>query len=396
MPDGQEKTMFSRRVPESGSLNRLTRLIEERRSSGAPIIDLTESNPTRCGFQYDVEGIGRGLSLTASLLYEPHPQGLLVARRAIAGYYAESGVELSPDSFFLTSGTSEAYGLLFKLLADPGDEVLVPTPGYPLLEVLSGLDAIDQAHYPMDLVPGRGWRIDGEKLRACISTRTRAIVVVSPNNPTGSYLKRGELETITAICREHRLALIVDEVFSDYGRGTDPERCWTAAGNGGALTFTLNGFSKMVGLPQMKLGWIQVSGPEDLRAAAAERLAFVTDAYLTVATPVQHAAPTILRQRRRIQEQIRGRLEENGRTLTACLADARCEILPREGGWYAVLSLPDGVSDEETAIAALKEGVLVHPGYFYDFSSGSHLVMSLLPPLDAFRDGVARLASLIR
>jgi alanine-synthesizing transaminase len=386
--------MFSSRVPQPQSLNRLSLLIEERRAAGVPILDLTESNPTRCGFQYDVEGISRGLALPASLVYEPHPQGLLATRAAIASYYAEQGVRIDPEALFLTSGTSEAYGHLFTLLADPGDEILVPTPGYPLLEVLTGLNAINQVPYPLARDSSQAWRIDTERLAECISTRTRSIVVVSPNNPTGSFLKNKERDAIEALCRKHDLALIVDEVFSDYGRVPDPERCATAAGQSGALTFVLNGFSKMVGLPQMKLAWIQVGGPAELREQASERLAFITDAYLSVATPVQHAAPTILRQRRRIQEQIRQRLEENFRILARLLPGSPAQVLPREGGWYAVLRLAGDTGDEETAIGILEQGgVLVHPGYFYDFPSAGYVVMSLLPQTEVFREGATRLAS---
>ncbi len=387
--------MFSARVPQPQSLNPLSLLIERRRAAGVPILDLTESNPTRCGFQYDVEGISRGLALPASLVYEPHPQGLSSTRAAIAAYYSEQGVGVDPDSLFLTSGTSEAYGHVFTLLADPGDEVLVPTPGYPLLEVLTGLGGISQVQYPLAQDASQVWRIDMGRLAARIGPRTRAIVVVSPNNPTGSFLKNQERDSLDALCRQHDLALIVDEVFSDYGRAPDAERCATAAGRQvGALTFVLNGFSKMVGLPQMKLAWIQVGGAAELCTQARERLAFVTDAYLSVATPVQHAAPTILRQRRRIQEQIRQRLEENSRTLGRLLPGGPVQVLPREGGWYAVLRLAVGREDEETAVALLEqEGVLVHPGYFYDFPSAGYVVMSLLPQVEVFREGITRLAA---
>jgi aspartate/methionine/tyrosine aminotransferase len=386
--------MFSSRVPEPHSLNPLSLLIEECRAAGAPILDLTESNPTRCGFQYDAEGISRGLALPASLVYEPHPQGIPATRAAIASYYAEQGVSVDPDMLFLTSGTSEAYGHLFTLLADPGDEVLVPTPGYPLLEVLTGLDGVRRVHYPLARDASGIWRIDTERLRNTISTRTRAIAVVSPNNPTGSFLKKRERGAIEELCRQHDLALIVDEVFSDYGRAPDPERCATAAGPAGALTFVLNGLSKMAGLPQMKLAWIHVGGPAELRVRAAERLAFVTDAYLSVGAPIQHAAPAILRQRSLIQGQIRQRLEENSRTLERLVTGGPARVLPREGGWYAVLRLEGETADEDVAIGLLKrEGVLVHPGYFYDFPSPGYLVMSLLPRVDVFREGVARLAS---
>jgi hypothetical protein len=389
--------MFSHRVPADHSTNRLSAAVEERRARGAPILDLTESNPTRCGFQYDESALLAALASPGALLYEPHPQGLAAARGAVAAYYEEIGSAADPESLFLTTGTSEAYTQVFKLLADPDDEILVPTPGYPLLDVLTGLEAVRLVHYRLLYEEPGGWVIDRERLRASISTRTRAIVVVSPNNPTGSYLKRGELEECNALCGDFGLALIVDEVFSDYGRGRDPLRVRTTAGNDGALTFTLNGFSKLVGLPQLKLGWIHVSGPRQLTAHARERLAFVTDAFLSVSAAVQHAAPAIFRQRAPVQAQINRRLEENGRALEDCLSGlSGCRVLDREGGWYAIVRIADELSDEDLAVRLLQEeGVLVHPGYFYDFPAGEFLVLSLLPRTGPFREGAARLAALL-
>jgi aspartate/methionine/tyrosine aminotransferase len=396
--------MFSHRVPSDHSTNRLSAAIEERRARGAPLLDLTESNPTRCGFHYDEPGILGALASPGGLLYEPHPQGLAAARKAVAGYYAEAGCTVDPESIFLTTGTSEAYTQVFKLLADPGDEILVPTPGYPLLDVLTGLEAVTLVHYLLRYDEHTGWSIDLERLRASVSTRTRAIVVVSPNNPTGSYLKQGELDECNELCRQFGLALIVDEVFSDYGLGgghaggTEDARVRTAAGNDGALTFTMNGFSKLVGLPQVKMGWIRVSGPRPLASLACERLAFVTDAFLSVSAAVQHAAPAIFRMRANVQEQINHRLEENGRTLEGSLSRVPgARVLQREGGWYAILRVADDVSDDDVAVGLLEdEGVLVHPGYFYDFPGGSFLVLSLLPPAAVFREGAEKLGARLR
>ena len=387
--------MFSHRVPADHSANRLSALIEQKRARGETIMDLTESNPTRCGFAGDGRALLAALASPGALLYEPHPQGLASARSAVAGYYAEIGSPVDPESLFLTTGTSEGYTQVFKLLADPGDEILVPTPGYPLLDVLTGLEAVRLVAYRLVRDNGHGWCIDQERLRASISTRTRAIVIVSPNNPTGSYLKRSELEECSALCRQFDLALIVDEVFSDYGRGHDPARVRTAAGSDACLTFTLNGFSKLAGLPQLKLGWIHVSGPRDLAEQARERLAFITDAFLSVSAAVQHAAPAVFRLRAGLQEQINRRLEENGRTLEECLSGLPgCSVLDREGGWYAVVKIADEQSDEDLAIRLLgQDGVLVHPGYFYDFPTGSFLVLSLLPPTGTFREGSAKLAA---
>ncbi|MGA2763019.1 MAG: pyridoxal phosphate-dependent aminotransferase [Spirochaetia bacterium] len=390
--------MFSSRVHGSATTNRLTLALERRRKTGAPLADLIESNPTRSGILYDEAVISRALLQPGSFLYEPHPRGLGVARQAIVEYYRERGVTARVESLVLASGTSEAYGYLFRLLADPGDEVLVPVPGYPLLEVLTALDAVRLVPYRHLYRRPGGWALDLERLENTISRRTKAIAVVSPNNPTGAFLKKRELEGITDLCRRFGLALIVDEVFSDYGHGKDETRVQSAAGHQGALTFVLNGFSKIVGLPQLKLAWIHVNGPEDQRNAALERLEFIADAYLSVATPVQLGASLILSQRRMIQAQITSRLEENAGVLEEALRGApEVEILNREGGWYSVIRLPDGTSDEEVCLRCLEEdGVLVHPGYFYDFPAGSHLVLSLLTPSDVFREGLRKLAVRLR
>jgi alanine-synthesizing transaminase len=389
--------MFSKRVPADHTANRLSAAIEARRASGAPLLDLTESNPTRCGFHHDEPALLAALASPGALRYEPHPQGLLSARSAVAAYYADAGVPVHTDSLFLTTGTSEAYGHVFKLCADPGDEIMVPTPGYPLLDVLTGLEAVRLVPYLLRH-GASGWTIDIERLRASISTRTRAIVVVSPNNPTGSFLKGAELHELNALCRGFDCVLIVDEVFSDYAAADDALRVRTTARNDEVLTFTLNGFSKLVGLPQMKLGWIHVGGPAEAVRAARERLSFVTDAYLSVSAAVQHAAPAIFGQRGHVQEQINRRLADNGRTLQECLAGASsCRVLPREGGWYAIVRIPDDASDEEVVIGLLeRDGVLVHPGYFYDFSAGAFLVLSLLPEVETFRRGAASLGRHLR
>ncbi len=390
--------MFSNRVKRNQAANRLSRALEAKRAAGAVLLDLTESNPTRSGFRYEGEAIFRALSQPGSLLYQPHPQGLPGARQAVADYYGERGVRVDADSLILASGTSEAYGSLFKLLANPGDEILVPVPGYPLLEVLTELESVRQVPYRLLYEEPRGWRIDMERLRNTISNRTVAIVSVSPNNPTGSFLKTDELAEIGGLCRQFGLALIVDEVFADYGRGADENRVPCAAAHQGCLTFVLNGFSKVVGLPQLKLAWIHVSGPDALCRQAREHLEFINDAYLTVATPIQNAAAGILRQRGMIQSQILERVETNGATLEKETADVpSCRILEREGGWYAVLRLPEDCPDEDLAVELLeKDDVLVHPGYFYDFSGGGFLVISLLTPLEVFRGGVQRLAARLR
>lgn len=387
--------MFSNRIQKGPTPNRLTAALDRQRAAGARITDLTESNPTASGFSYDAAEISRALVQPGSMLYEPHPRGLFIARQAIAEYYRDHGAAVDPESVVLASGTSEAYGHLFKLLAGPGDEILVPVPGYPLLEVLTALDSVRLLPYRHLYDEKIGWVLDTERLGNTVTNRTKAIVVVSPNNPTGAFLKKSDLAKIAELCRKMDLALIVDEVFSDYARGSDPTRVGTAAGHDGALTFALNGFSKIAGLPQLKLAWIVVNGPPDLRDNALEGLDFIADAYLSVSTPIQHAAPMILRGRDAIQSQILGRLEENDRILALQLSAAPgCRILKREGGWYAVVRLPDDVSDEEFSVRCLEDdAVLVHPGYFYDFPSGNHLVLSLLTPAGAFREGTAKIAA---
>jgi alanine-synthesizing transaminase len=392
--------MFSSRIARNAAANALTLVIQQRRESGARILDLTESNPTRSGIRYDERALTQAIGQSGIMRYDPHPQGLLTARQAVAGYYQERGVTVHPDSLVLASGTSEAYGYLFKLLADRGSEILVPVPGYPLLEVLTSLEDVRLVPYRSLYDERKGWEVDLERLTNSISNRTKAIVAVSPNNPTGAFLKKNELAWIAELCRRFDLALIVDEVFSDYGTpsgsaAAGTERVSSAAAHDAALTFVLNGFSKIVGLPQLKLAWVHVSGPQELARHALEGLEFIADAYLSVSTPVQLAAGVVLGQRKSVQAQIIQRLEDNSLTLGDALrALPSCRMLLREGGWYAIIRLTDNVSDEEICLSSMKEdGVLVHPGYFYDFPSGSHLVLSLLTPEAEFREGVSRLAA---
>lgn len=392
--------MFSNRIRWGAAANRLMRALEAKRAAGAELLDLTESNPTRAGFRYEEGPILEALARPEALRYEPDPRGLPTARRAVAGYYRERGRPVEEGSLVLASGTSEAYAWLFKLLADPGDEVLVPKPGYPLLEVLTALESVRLARYPLRYGETRGWSVDRERLRDSISTRTRAVVAVSPNNPTGNFLKEDELAAIGSLCRQFGLALIVDEVFGDYGADPDEgreevpaaRRVESAVNQRETLTFVLNGFSKILGLPQVKLAWIQVSGPEGPAREAGERLEFIADAYLSVSTPVQQAAPALLRGRGAIQAQIRRRLAENAGFLQRRSAGVPlCRVLKREGGWYAVLALAERAPGEDLALGLLeRDGVLVHPGYFYDFPSEGFLVVSLLTPADVFREGVER------
>ncbi|MBI2680732.1 MAG: pyridoxal phosphate-dependent aminotransferase [Candidatus Solibacter usitatus] len=378
--------MFSSRLPWDLAPNRLTRLAAAQREAGAKILDLTESNPTRANLSYPAAQILTALADEHSLLYEPTPAGMPSARAAVA---EQCGVQ--PERILLTTSTSESYAWLFKLLGDPGDEILAPRPSYPLFEFLAGLDAVRIAQYP--LVYHNGWSLDFDALRRAITERTRAIVLVNPNNPTGSFLKRGEVDELAALAAQHSLALISDEVFNGYAFGEDPRRVTTLAGVEQALTFCLGGLSKMAGLPQMKLGWIVLGGPAALRAQASERLELIADTYLSVGTPVQHALPRLLAAGAAVRQQISARTQENLAWLrTAIAPNSAVQLLDVEGGWYATLRMPRTQSEEEWCLELLeRDHVLVQPGYFYDFESEAFLVLSLLTPSAIFREGVHRL-----
>jgi alanine-synthesizing transaminase len=386
---------FSARTRWDRTPNPLTLALAERRRRGAPILDLTESNPTRCGLGLRDAGDLRGLASESALGYDPDPRGLLSAREAVASLYQDHGVHLTPDAIFLTAGTSEAYAWLFRLLAEPGDEVLVPTPCYPLFDFLARINDVVLRPYP--LLEEAGFRIDIGRLRGVTGPRARAILVVSPGNPTGAFLKRDEHEALELLCAERGMALIADEVFGDYGIGVDPERLTTAAASVGSLTFVLDGLSKRLALPQLKLGWIAASGPGDDLDEALARLEVIADTHLSVNTPVQSALPDLLKLRLAIQSGVKRRLESNRRTLEEVLAPPRpVHALPSEGGWSAVLRVPVTKRDEEWALTLLeRDGVLVQPGYFYDFSGEGRLVVSLLPEREAFAEGIGRLAARI-
>lgn len=387
--------MFSLRANWDLTPNRLIESLELKRAAGVDVLDLTESNPTDAGFKYDEPGILDALSQPESMLYQPSPRGLLTARKAIADYYRSHSKNVDPESILLTASTSEAYGYLFKLLTNPGDEILIPQPGYPLFDFLAGLECLQIIHYPLRYSENKGWQIDIESMRALISNKTAAIIAINPNNPTGSYIKEFELDSINKLCNQYQLALIVDEVFLDYGYKEDSDRAGTVASNNQALTFVLSGLSKVLGLPQVKLGWIQVNGPEPLCSNAQERLEFIADTYLSVATPVQLAAKRLLDQRDLIQTQILARIQGNGHFLkTQCGKLADCRMLTSEGGWYAVIEMPPDLSDEEIAHQLLdQEDVFIHPGYFYGFEKDNYLIVCLLTPTATFQEGISRIIS---
>lgn len=382
--------MFSSRLHWDLRPNRLAQALEAARRQGAEIIDLTESNPTRAGFSYPAEQILGSLTDARSMLYEPEPAGMRAARMAIQDHYSARGFAVDPARIFITASTSESYAWLFKLLADAGDEVLVPRPSYPLFEFLAQMELARVVQYP--LVYDDGWAIDLEALARATGERTRAIVVVNPNNPTGSFVKRQELEALIALCAEHGMALISDEVFADYRYGADPEREPSLAGVDEVLTFCLSGLSKICGLPQMKLGWIVTGGPAALRSEAAERLELIADTYLSVGTSVQHALPRLLEAGVAVQTQIAGRVAENLRALRDSVPfGSAAQILKVEGGWYATVRVPRTKTEEQWCLELLEQdGVLVQPGFFYDFESEAYLVLSLLTPVESFQEGVKR------
>jgi len=371
--------MFSSRLNWDVSPNPLARLLAEKRASGAAVLDLTESNPTRAGISYP-ENILDTLRSGQALRYEPSPRGMLSAREAVASYYAERGRPVSPERILLTASTSEAYAYLFKLLADPGDEILTPRPSYPLFEYLAALESVKVRQYPLRY--DGAWHLDFAELERAISDRTRAIVVVNPNNPTGSFVSAEEWDRLQKL----GIPILSDEVFSDYGF----ERAAPARGEDGALMFTMSGLSKIAGLPQMKLGWIVAGG--DRADDAMERLELIADTYLSVATPVQVALPELLGSSKDVQLQIRARTRANLVALRAAAAGSPVNVLNVEGGWSGVLQVPRLRSEQEWALYLLGErDVLVQPGYFFDFESEAFLVVSLLTPREVFEEGIRRL-----
>jgi len=384
--------MFSDRFKWSLEPNRFARLIEEKKRAGARILDLTESNPTRAGLDYPTEEILGALAQAPAMLYEPAPRGLPVAREAVAGYYAERGFDVDPERIHLTASTSEAYSFLFKLLAGQGESVLVPRPSYPLFEFLAALEGVELRPYELHYVHPAGWSIDFDSVEKAVAPNTRAIILVSPNNPTGSFTKLSEVERLNAICARHDLALIADEVFGDYGFADDRGRAVSLVSNDSALTFVMSGLSKVLALPQMKLAWIVTGGPAGPRDEAIERLDFIADTFLSVSAPVQHSARAWLKLRQSVQGRILDRVRGNLNWLRGAAEESPLRLLGVEGGWYATLELPRQFTEEEWALALLEEDdVLTHPGYFFDFPREAFLVLSLLPRAEMFREAINRI-----
>ena len=386
--------MFSSRTRWDRAQNRLSALLERKRRAGEDVVDLTVSNPTEVGLQAPDEVLAL-LGDARGAAYAPDPRGLASAREAVAADFARRGHSVDVQRLVLCASTSEAYAWLFKLLADPGDNVLVPRPSYPLFEFLADLESIGTRPYP--LAYDGAWHVDLAAVEEAIRPRTRAIVVVNPNNPTGSFVSSTEAHRLLGLCARRGLALVSDEVFADFGEAPDPSRVTSFAGDGPALSFALGGLSKSCGLPQLKLGWIAVSGPPELRGEALARLEIVADTYLSVATPVQHALPEILAWLPKLQAPIAARVKRNRGALRERFAASPATLLAADGGWSAVLQVPATLPEEQRVLRLLeRDGVLVHPGFFFDFPSEAYLVASLLPrPADFDRGAASLLADVL-
>ncbi|MBI5475987.1 MAG: pyridoxal phosphate-dependent aminotransferase [Ignavibacteriales bacterium] len=392
---------FSERTNWHRQQNKLTELLGSLRNSGRDILDLTVSNPTECGFVYPEKEILSSFENHLSMAYDPNPRGLLSARQSVSEYYKQKNITVDPSNIFLTASTSEAYSILFKLLCNAGDSVLVPKPSYPLFEYLAQINDVGLQHY--DLLYDGEWRVDIESFapKAHQSPaennskigKIKAIVIVNPHNPTGMFLKNDEYSAIKEFARQHNLAIIVDEVFVDYAFEDDENRISSTASEADVLTFTLNGISKMIGLPQMKLGWLVVSGQLSFVNEAIERLQIICDTFLSVNTPVQVALPKLLTVGKNIQSQILKRVKSNYNTLLTThnsLLNTPCSPLLANGGWYGIIRVPRIKSNEEWALQLLeKKCVYVYPGYFFDFVDEGYLVVSLLVENSIFQKAVS-------
>ncbi|HKW55833.1 MAG TPA: pyridoxal phosphate-dependent aminotransferase [Candidatus Acidoferrum sp.] len=383
--------MFAKRTAWNLQPNRLSAALAAHRTAGQPLLDLTLSNPTECGFHYNETAILGALRNPSSLKYEPNPRGLEAARAAVARYYSGHGCAAPLGDIFLTTSTSEAYTFVFRALCDPQDELLIPAPSYPLFEFLADIQDVRLARYP--LLYDHGWQMDFPSLEQAITRRTRGIVVVNPNNPTGHYCKREEIRRLNEICAARDLAIIADEVFLDFAFAEQPPASF--AGNRAALTFTVSGISKICGLPQMKAAWLLVSGPGPRKEEAQARLEVIADTYLSMNAPIQWALPTLLAGRGEFQRQVLVRAHENLAELDKQLSrQSACRRLDLEGGWNAVLRIPVTGSSEAFATDLLtSKGIYTHPGEFYDFVSGAFLVVSLLLPTTDFAAGVQTILS---
>ena len=390
-----DSTPFARRTDWPLDSNKYSNDLRDLRKDHIAILDLTESNPTQCGFSYLQSDIIASLAEEANLCYRPTPRGNLGAREAICRYYQEKGLNVDPQQIFLTASTSEAYSYLFRLLVDPGEGVLFPCPSYPLFSFLGDLNDVRIDTYA--LVYDERWSIDFKSMRQVLSNDLKALVLVNPNNPTGSCIGREELEEINTLCQEHNIALICDEVFADFTLRQNNDHI-SFVSNDQVLTFVLGGVSKTLGLPQMKLSWIIVNGPQNLVNASMERLEVIADTYLSVNTPTQNALPLWLNHRKAIQTEINNRIKYNFDFLKEHVGKVDgCEVLAADGGWYAIVKIPNALSEEQWVLTFLnKDHVAVHPGYFFDFPTEAFIIVSLLPLTDTFGNGVKRIIERIK
>lgn len=385
---------FSQRTAWEREPNELAAIFGQARERGL-VADLTESNPTRTGLAVDPSALASALDDPANMRYEPDPQGLVSARMAVSSWLLARGIDASPERIVLTASTSEAYSLLFKLLCDPGDAVMIPQPSYPLFEMLARLDAVEIV--PYRLRPADRWRPDVDAIAASLPERARAILVVNPNNPTGSMLSRADGTALAALCAERDLALISDEVFAEFRRGSSdaPSSLLPIGAEAGTLTSSLSGLSKACGLPQLKLGWIALGGPDEVVSEALARLDLVSDTYLSVATPVQHGLGPLLAIGDGFRARLMERIESNLAFLTRALAGTDLRVLPADAGWNVVLELPGGCDEAELTRSLARIGILVQPGWFFDLT-GDHVVLSLIVQEREFEAGVSGLAEAAR
>lgn len=378
--------MFAERTKWNMAANRLSNALAVHRASGKSLLDLTISNPTECGFTYEENAIRDALANPAALHYEPDPKGLFSARLAVASYYVGRRTQIDSNDIFLVTSTSEAFSFAFRLLCNPGDEILIPAPSYPLFDFLAEIHDVHLVRYP--LLYDHGWQIDFHTLEKAVGPRARAVIVVHPNNPTGHFAKRAEAQRLSEICAANEIALIADEVFLDFALTDDTPGSFAA--NAQALTFTTSGLSKICGLPQMKVAWLVASGPPALKAQTLARLEIIADTYLSLNAPIQLAMPVFMEQRYGFQKQLMDRVRKNLAEMDRQLsAQQVCSRLKIEGGWYAAVRLPAIYDDQEFAITLLEaKGVYVHPGHFYDFPGKGNLVLSLITPENTFAEGL--------
>ncbi len=386
--------MFSGRVPDDTAPNPWTERLEARRAAGAVLFDLNGQNPTRTGLAALSDVAREALAAGAAAPYEPDPLGLPAAREAIARYYASRGIAVEPGDIVLTSGTSESYAHLFRATCDAGDRALVPAPGYPLIGPLAALESVEAAAYPLRFEAR--WRLDRDALAREHDPSVKALIVIQPNHPTGSCLDDDEARFVARHCAERSRLLVSDEVFGDFMYGIDPPaaRPSMLAHTEGPVA-ALHGLSKLCGMPQLKLGWIVLAGPAPERRRMREALAWIADAFLSVAAPVQHALPVLLEARHEFRHRTMERIRAHRAALAAALDATGATVLPADGGWVAMVRLPAGTGAEALALALLDRDVVVHPGHFYDVPGDRHLVVSLIPEPGVFAEGAARLAEVL-